>query len=85
MLSKERETILLNELQQEIDNNPNQVYYVLYKDYSDCKGTIYKQEDNIYTIITSSHTYVTHLEAMGFHKVFIYKCSLFREGKILKL
>ena len=85
MLSKERETILLNELQQEIDNNPNQVYYVLYKDYSDCQGVIYGQEDNIYTIITSSHTYLTHLEAMGFHKVFIYKCSLFRDGKILKL
>lgn len=85
MLSKEKEEALLKDIQKEVNNNPNQVYYGLYKDYSDYKGIIYGQKDNIYTIITSSHTYVTHLEAMGYHKVFIYKCSLFRDGKIMKL
>lgn len=85
MLSKEKEKILVANMQKEINNNPNQVYYGLYKDYSDCKGVIYGQEDNIYTIITSSHTYATNLEAMGYRKVFVYKCSLFRDGRIMKL
>ena len=85
MLSQEKEKALLENIQKEVNNNPNQVYYGLYKNYSDCKGVIYGQEDNIYTVITSSHTYATKLEAMGYRKVFVYKCSLFRDGRIRKI
>lgn len=85
MLLQEKKDILFKQMQQEVNNNPNQVYYGLYKDYSNCKGVIYGQEDNIYTVITSSATYAEYLEAMGYYKAFVYKCSNFRIGKIIKL
>lgn len=85
MLLEEKKDLLFKQIQEEVNNNPHQVYYGLYKDYSNHKGTIYGQKDNIYTVITSSDTYLNHLESMGYHKIFVYKCSKFRFGKIIKL
>lgn len=66
MLPEDKKQELLRQIKQEIYTNPNKNYYVLYKDYSDCKGTIYGQEDNVYTIITSSLSYVKQLQNNGF-------------------
>lgn len=66
MLPEAKKQELLREIKQEVYNNPNKIYYGLYKDYSTCKGTIYKQEDNIYIIITSSLTYAKQLKDSGY-------------------
>ena len=66
MLKEDIKTKIVRQLKQEIYNNPNKTYYGLYKDYSNCKGTIYGQEDNIYIIITSSLTYAKQLKNNGY-------------------
>ena len=66
MLPEAKKQGLLKEIKQEIYNNPNKTYYGLYKDYSNCKGTIYGQKDNIYTIVTSSVTYAKQLRDNGY-------------------
>lgn len=66
MLSEDKKQELLREIKQEVYNNPNKIYYGLYKDYSNCKGTIYGQEDSIYTVVTSSSTYAKQLKANGY-------------------
>lgn len=66
MLSEDKKQELLREIKQEVYNNPNKTFYGLYKDYSNCKGTIYGQEDSIYTVVTSSSTYAKQLKANGY-------------------
>ena len=66
MLPKAKKQELLREIKQEVYNNPNKTYYGLYKDYSNCKGTIYGQEDNVYIITTSSVTYANLLKDNGY-------------------
>ena len=66
MLPEDKKQELLREIKQEVYNNPNKTYYGLYKDYSNCKGAIYGQEDNIYIIITSSLTYAKQLKNNGY-------------------
>ena len=58
---------LLKKIDEEIYNNPNTIYFGLYKDYSKYNGTIYGQDNNIYLIVTSSITYVNFLQKNGFH------------------
>ena len=66
MLPEAKKQELLREIKQEVYNNPNKIYYGLYKDYSNCKGTIYGQEDSIYTVVTSSSTYANLLKDNGY-------------------
>jgi hypothetical protein len=66
MLKEDIKTKIIRQLKQEVYNNPNKTYYGLYKDYSNCKGTIYGQEDNIYIITTSSVTYANLLRDNGY-------------------
>lgn len=66
MLSEAKKQELLRQIKQEVYNNPNKIYYGLYKDYSNCKGKIYNQKDNIYTVITSSFTYAKQLKDSGY-------------------
>ena len=66
MLKEDIKTKIIRQLKQEVYNNPNKTYYGLYKDYSNCKGTIYGQEDNVYIIITSSLTYAKQLKNNGY-------------------
>ena len=66
MLPETQKQALLKKIKQEAYNNPNKTYYGLYKDYSNCKGTIYGQKDNIYIIITSSVTYAKQLKDNGY-------------------
>lgn len=66
MLPETKKQELLREIKQEVYNNPNKIYYGLYKDYSTCKGTIYGQEDSVYIITTSSVTYANLLKNNGY-------------------
>ena len=66
MLPEIKKQALLREIKQEVYNNPNKTFYGLYKDYSNCKGNIYGQEDNIYIITTSSVTYANLLKDNGY-------------------
>lgn len=66
MLPETKKQELLKQIKQEVYNNPNKTYYGLYKDYSNCKGTIYGQEDNVYIITTSSFTYAKQLKDSGY-------------------
>lgn len=67
MLPEAKKQELLREIKQEVyNNNPNKTFYGLYKDYSNCKGTIYGQEDNVYIITTSSVTYANLLKDNGY-------------------
>lgn len=68
MLSKIKQN-LLKKIEKEAYNNPNAIYFGLYKDYSKYKGTIYGQDNNIYLIVTSSTTYLNFLQDNGFHLV----------------
>ena len=81
-MTKFIENKLLKKITQEIKKNPNQGCYGLYKNYSDLKGNIYKENDNISTIVTSSHTYINQLIDMGYKKVFVYNPSI---AKIVRL
>lgn len=67
MLSEIKRQELLRKIKREVYKNPHETYYGLYKDYSDCKGVIYRQEDNIYMIVTSSITYANQLQENGYN------------------
>lgn len=66
MLSETKKQELIKIIREEMFNHPNKAFWGLYKDYSNCKGTIYGQKDNIYLIVTSSFTYVNQLKDSGY-------------------
>ena len=86
MLPEAQKKVLLQDMKEKARKNPHQVLYGLYKDYSYCKGNIYKQQkNNIYLVLTSSDTYTRYLESIGYHKALLYKPSKLRYGKIMRL
>ena len=85
MLPETQKKVLIQNIKEKVRKNPTQVLYGLYKDYSYCKGNIYKQQNNISLVTTSSDTYARYLESVGYRKALLYKPSKLRYGKIMRL